>query len=815
MKTIKSILVSFVFMAFGTLMYAQGGCNNWKYYYADIANTGETVVYDVNLNGNFADLDTVVVSSDEVHIAFSELTKVLYLVRKLDGAVSIVDPQALSPTMGLWNPLSRDIPGIVTATIDPHGDLIIGSESRDSLYIVNLSTFNVATYDNYSPIRGGDIEFDSAGNLYLATGRELFLNQIDPIVDIQIGILDNTYLSTGLALMNNDDLISSYRGLNKLKTHTVAAVAGPTYDLRLGGNSFSANYGDLTSGCIPNPPSIDSCKVYSTFYVNHGPGIQGSDLYRITFNGTNAVLTKLTNVGFEAHIGYDGVHNIIYFVAKDGSKMVEYDVIYDFLHTPVLINPGLSQITAVVYDEKSKDLFVGSGNQDKIFRLTTLGTHSFYANAPISGGDLAIKKGVIYIASRDGNKLHSLAGTVLTTLPGTFPSDVTGLANIDSPTGLIMSHYGATEFIEIDETTGNPTGITYPALFEGSSFTLLNGDMASGCTAGEILVECPNFRYLYIADNTPGIPQGNVYTGAVSGTNFVLTYFFNAGMSGHIAVSETNGEIYVIEDKGTNIKTFNSAGNWVRTTPLSGLNHTTTLVWHKDDGLLYTGDQTLDEVYIIDPVSGTKILFASNISVSGGDLVSTNHELHLVKRGGTTSQVYDITSMIPNYLFDAAKSINGAARMNPSGYIMSEGGNSVNFHTYDNTGAPGPVLNSVDAALNPFPLFDGDMASGCSIPMKPAYHEQVRTTKAGSLDVFPNPSIGELTVLFTTSKTGLATVEVYDMNGRQITTVFNSEAKEGELNTRRFNGSSLPNGIYMMVLKNKDEIIKAKFVIAR
>src|SRR5690606_39004912 len=63
------------------------GCTNWNYYFADIADNGVTDIYEVTLNGNFADLSLIVVSNEEVHIALDETNSLLYLVRKTDGAL--------------------------------------------------------------------------------------------------------------------------------------------------------------------------------------------------------------------------------------------------------------------------------------------------------------------------------------------------------------------------------------------------------------------------------------------------------------------------------------------------------------------------------------------------------------------------------------------------------------------------------------------------------------------------------------------------------------------------------------------------------
>src|SRR5690606_15091254 len=193
----------------------------------------------------------------------------------------------------------------VTATIAPNGKLVVGSESQDQIYSVDLNTFLVSSYDTYSPIYGGDLEFDSNGNLYLAAYYGLYINNPAPVPDQFLATLNNLHKVTGLALTDAEDLISSYVGHDQFLKHDVAGNLLGAYDIRLNGVAHIANYGDMTSGCIPAPPDEGLCQLFSTFYVNHGPGVAGSDLYRVTFSGGNAILTLLTNVPFEAHIAYN------------------------------------------------------------------------------------------------------------------------------------------------------------------------------------------------------------------------------------------------------------------------------------------------------------------------------------------------------------------------------------------------------------------------------------------------------------------------------------------------------------------------------
>ncbi len=794
------------------------GCNDWRYYFADIANNGVTDIYEVTLNGNFADLSLLAISDEEVHIAFGESTKLLYLVRKSDGAVSLLDPTAAVPVLGPWNLLSMNIPGVVTATIAPDDKLVIGSESQDQLYSVDLNSFMVSSYDTYSPISGGDIEFDSNGALYLASSFGLFLNNTQPASDQFLATLNNQYKVTGLALTDNDDLISSHVGFDQFLVHDVSGAPLGSFDVRLNGNPHVTNFGDMTSGCMPPDEVPGDCQAFSTYYVHHGAGVAGSDLYEVSFSGSDANLTFLTNVPFEAHIAYNAMADLIYFVNKSGSFVRFYDPTANAFQGDLPLAAGLTQLTATVYNDSDGYLYVGSDNQDKVFQVDlNTGAHVFYANAPVSGGDLALKNNELYLASRTGNSLHKFVAGVPVLL-GNVPVSVTGLAQANNNAGLIVSSNGTSNFVEVDAANGNTLN-TYAAKLGGAPFTLLNGDMTAGCADDDQGEEgCQDFVYYYIADNHPGVPQGNVYGGLVNGGDFELTYLFNAGFSGHIAISETNGNIYVVQNNGGSIRTFNSAGVLLNSAPLSGLNSTYALVWHKADGLIYVGNANSDQVYTVDPATGVKTLFANNMPVQGGDLISTDTgELLLVKRDDNgPSKVYDISSGIAVFLYDVSSSINGAAVYETGGSIMAEGDNSLNFHIYDAAGVPGAVLNSVDDSGNPFPLFDGDMASGCMdnviVPPTPAGSDVINESH---LQSYPNPTIGQSQVVFETNITGRATLEVFDMNGRSIATLYNQVAEEGLEYRIDFNSGDLPNGIYIYKLTTANEVVMSKFMIAR
>jgi hypothetical protein len=79
----------------------------------------------------------------------------------------------------------------------------------------------------------------------------------------------------------------------------------------------------------------------------------------------------------------------------------------------------------------------------------------------------------------------------------------------------------------------------------------------------------------------------------------------------------------------------------------------------------------------------------------------------------------------------------------------------------------------------------------------------------------PNPTNGPSQVTFETVMTGRTLLEVYDLSGRNVATLFNQIAQEGQSYRLYFDGSGLPNGIYIYRLTTENEVIVEKFIIAK
>jgi ligand-binding sensor domain-containing protein len=74
-----------------------------------------------------------------------------------------------------------------------------------------------------------------------------------------------------------------------------------------------------------------------------------------------------------------------------------------------------------------------------------------------------------------------------------------------------------------------------------------------------------------------------------------------------------------------------------------------------------------------------------------------------------------------------------------------------------------------------------------------------------AINVFPNPAKGEVTFSFNTGKAGNAELDLYDMLGKKVCTVFNEEVGVGKHEVK-YNINKLPAGLYIWRIKLKDRI---------
>ena len=107
---------------------------------------------------------------------------------------------------------------------------------------------------------------------------------------------------------------------------------------------------------------------------------------------------------------------------------------------------------------------------------------------------------------------------------------------------------------------------------------------------------------------------------------------------------------------------------------------------------------------------------------------------------------------------------------------------------------------------------------GCSIDpivAGPFSSWQPFTTPGSEITSSPNPTDGQSTVSFTVVENGYTTLEVFDLSGRVIDGIFTGNTQPNNEYRFEFDGSALPNGVYIYRLTTESEVLNQKFMIAK
>jgi hypothetical protein len=89
------------------------------------------------------------------------------------------------------------------------------------------------------------------------------------------------------------------------------------------------------------------------------------------------------------------------------------------------------------------------------------------------------------------------------------------------------------------------------------------------------------------------------------------------------------------------------------------------------------------------------------------------------------------------------------------------------------------------------------------------------TPSAPEISASPNPTEGVSFVSFTVTEGSYTTLEVFDMSGRAIDMIFSGNTQPNNEYRFEFDGSDLPNGVYIYRLTTENEVVNEKFMIAR
>ena len=81
--------------------------------------------------------------------------------------------------------------------------------------------------------------------------------------------------------------------------------------------------------------------------------------------------------------------------------------------------------------------------------------------------------------------------------------------------------------------------------------------------------------------------------------------------------------------------------------------------------------------------------------------------------------------------------------------------------------------------------------------------------------VFPNPASEYVNVLFVPSRTAKSSIEMYDISGKLVVSIYNGESQQGKPYQKRVDTRNLSAGVYVIRFRNGEFIETKKLVIAK
>ena len=79
-----------------------------------------------------------------------------------------------------------------------------------------------------------------------------------------------------------------------------------------------------------------------------------------------------------------------------------------------------------------------------------------------------------------------------------------------------------------------------------------------------------------------------------------------------------------------------------------------------------------------------------------------------------------------------------------------------------------------------------------------------------SIIIYPNPSQGEINIKYNNDEVFVGKLSLYDINSKEIKTIENQVLNKGD---NRINLNPIGIGSYLLVLKNKDNVITKILII--
>jgi len=661
--------------------------------------------------------------------------------------------------------------------------------------------------------------------------------------------------------------------------------------------------------CVANQTGITPCPDHRLFYANH-IGNNPSTIYSIEINGDDeAILTEQLVLDYITHMAYNEDDDLLYFTQQSGQFVDIYDAsTYDFIETLSYDPAGGGGVTAAVYNPDDGFLYVGGNNQVRQVDLSD-GSYSVFADdVPVSGGDLVIQGGNLYLVTNSGDDIFLIDGINNPKVGDLPPGQVNGAA-LSADDQILISGNNFNALKQID--FAGDIVESFPTFLDGGeAFTLSFGDLASGCNSGDQTVTpCYPSEWLAFDQGlkTNGEPIGDDRSDPTRAlgepdANNEAGGFVSLGVGGSITLgfpgnaNDGPGDDIFIYETSFSGDNCSGGGDERADIELSqdGIN------WVSAGTICRDGSVDIADYPGLDFVTAIRITNSASTNTPDGYDVDgvvaiygcgpNDFEIPDGNCYGSQALVYEPQGSIPSNRMDKFQALGEPERDNSINFVALGFGGSITigfdgaapalagvddlevvettfgnktcdsfeeradvyvsqqlvsdaseidddlfvyvgesctngafFDVFAETGFDSFTMVKIvdvtpeDAQL---PGRDGydvdgvvaihncvDVPSG-QLQLQASNPEVVMTT-------YPNPTDGQSNVTFTTGKTMRTILQVYDASGREVATLFNQTADAGMEYRLNFNGSSMPNGMYIYRLTTEDEVIIRKFMIAR
>ena len=458
-------------------------CDEYAIYLMNNPEQGGSMLYKVNVVGSNAIIELEAEFAHGGHIALNEDGE-LYIFGAVSGKYITYDPSTGSSSDQIQVTFNGNaVNGIPQAVFDPSsGKIIVASVVDEAVYEVDPAT-GEAELITLTTVSGGDLVITQDGNLWIINRvDDVFVNLTDGTSSFEPG-LDEI---NGAALLEDGRIIVSNAGSTEL--NLIDPTTGMVLDLAFP-LDFELRNGDMASGCIGGFTFENECEDFRYFYIaDNTSGFAQGTVFEGEISGGDFVLTQLFEAGISAHLAVNTQDGLFY--------VVNGNVLRTYSYSGLLINEvstgAIGGITAAVYNSNDGLVYVGDAPGNEVWSVDpATGDQTLFADeVPVQGGDLFFsEEGGLYILERINNNSSKVYEIILgeAVLVSDIVNSVNGGASTFENGFIVAEGNNSNSFYTYDLDGGNEVELT--ALLNGELFSVVDGDMASGCFDNTEFVE--------------------------------------------------------------------------------------------------------------------------------------------------------------------------------------------------------------------------------------------------------------------------------------------------------------------------------------